>query len=613
VTAATWLFVLSVAALGITGALDVRRARAAEGRSVLRVAADLDDDDLDGTPDSEQPVVDRQARADLVPIDAKWVGSELRVISGGQRARLLVGGRPVPWSTPLVPGTMVQGRVPGNVQIVAVRGGAQTPLTIQVVGVSFRDGARKTVSATREWMSLARTPPSRVEVDPDAGYDDFDALRVVLELPEDEPAPQATSLETMSAAGTRIDVLPRVPLVPATCRPGLTEARCYATAPIRLVTDDTDRSHPLVAQRSLRGEVGGALVVREGTKKLQAIRVAGPRATPVGPIGRLRATMRPIVMRVAPGGAPAIGGTDAGAIVALRSELAIAAATWGQCGVTFGPAAQLDVKIVSPPPPHLLAIGDDAGLPAGGGELRFRAEGKPIVVPVARGATPDRVAADVAAALDKVGLVGVVSPNARIGPGARGSVDVSVRRRDGTLVALDTLDPATSLTSDPTLSVRVGAVDLSDGLQHFGDMDSVAGTLEERTLLKAIDDGDPQTLEVVVVPFFSGGGRIGESFIASDLSSVRNVVLLDRAGVRARRSSLTLAHELGHVLMDLPGHPDDYGVDTPTLLMDSDASDASPFGPRRLTIDECVRVVKQAGPKARVPLLQEWKLTPLSY
>jgi hypothetical protein len=144
-------------------------------------------------------------------------------------------------------------------------------------------------------------------------------------------------------------------------------------------------------------------------------------------------------------------------------------------------------------------------------------------------------------------------------------------------------------------------------------MDSVAGTLEERTLLKAIDDGDPQTLEVVVVPFFSGGGRIGESFIASDLSSVRNVVLLDRAGVRARRSSLTLAHELGHVLMDLPGHPDDYGVDTPTLLMDSDASDASPFGPRRLTIDECVRVVKQAGPKARVPLLQEWKLTPLSY
>jgi hypothetical protein len=139
----------------------------------------------------------------------------------------------------------------------------------------------------------------------------------------------------------------------------------------------------------------------------------------------------------------------------------------------------------------------------------------------------------------------------------------------------------------------------------------MAGTLEERTLLKALDDGDPKTIEVVVVPLFAGGGRIGESFIGSDLSSVRNVVLLDRAGIRARKSSLTLAHELGHVLMDLPGHPDDYGIDTPTLLMDSDAADASPFGPRRITVGECARVVRQSGPKARVPLLTDWPLSPL--
>jgi hypothetical protein len=94
---------------------------------------------------------------------------------------------------------------------------------------------------------------------------------------------------------------------------------------------------------------------------------------------------------------------------------------------------------------------------------------------------------------------------------------------------------------------------------------------------------------------------------------VRNVVLLDRAGIRARKSSLTLAHELGHVLLDVPGHPDDYGVDTPSQLMDSDASDASPFGPRRLTIDECVRVVRQSGPRGRMPLLDEWKLFPIRY
>jgi hypothetical protein len=63
--------------------------------------------------------------------------------------------------------------------------------------------------------------------------------------------------------------------------------------------------------------------------------------------------------------------------------------------------------------------------------------------------------------------------------------------------------------------------------------------------------------------------------------------------------------------MDLPGHPDDYGLDTPTLLMDSDAADASPFGPRRITVDECTRVVRQSGPKARVPLLADWPVGPL--
>ena len=118
-------------------------------------------------------------------------------------------------------------------------------------------------------------------------------------------------------------------------------------------------------------------------------------------------------------------------------------------------------------------------------------------------------------------------------------------------------------------------------------MDAPAGTVEERTLIKAFDDGDPGTIEVFMIPAFGGGGRIGESFIASDYSSVRNAVILDRAGIRARRSSLTLAHELGHVFMDVPGHPDDYGADTPTLLMDSDGSDSSPFGPRRITVDEC--------------------------
>jgi hypothetical protein len=197
-------------------------------------------------------------------------------------------------------------------------------------------------------------------------------------------------------------------------------------------------------------------------------------------------------------------------------------------------------------------------------------------------------------------------------PGAGNSVDLSVKRLNGTLASIDAARRDAPLTTDATLSVRIGSVDPADGIEHFGDMDSMAGTLEERTLVKALDDGDPTTVELVVVPYFAGSGRIGESFITGDSPSMRNVVLLDRGGIRARRSSFTLAHELGHVLLEAPGHPDDYAIDTPTLLMDSDASDSSPFGPRRLTVAECVRVIRQAGPGSRTPLLVPWPLAPLT-
>ena len=600
--------------MGARGAHGVAHALA--GRGAIAVVVDRDDDDANGQPDAEEEVVAPAARVDLVSLDRALVGWELHPIRGADKVRLIASsGRAVPWGRAVPLGGMIQGLAPGSVQIVASRGKEQLPLSVEVTGIGFRDGARMSVDPARDHASIERTPPTRVEGTFDASYDDPDALRIWAEVPEDarEAGPPRAAVESISAGGHSIDLLAQVAMAPVPCGRGAAGLRCFASAPIRFVMDDVDRTHPLGAGRSVRAEVGGAVLVREQGRKLQAIRVLGPRRTAAGPIKRLRATIRPFVLRTTVGGVPAIGGNDAGAIAALRAELALASSIWGQCGVTFGPANGLDVRIAAPPSPFLVAIGDDAGLPATGGDVRFRAEGHQVHMAIARGSTPDRVAAELTRVLEKSGLVVTISPNARIAPGAGASVDLLVRRRDGQLATLEPLAPGASVTTDATLAVRIGSVDMSDGLQHFGDMDSVAGTLEERTLLKSIDDGDPHTVEVVVVPSFAGGGRIGESFIASDLSSLRNVVLLDRAGVRARRSSLTLAHELGHVLLDQPGHPDDYGLDTPTLLMDSDASDASPFGPRRLTLDECARVLRQAGPKARVPLLTDWPIGPLRY
>jgi hypothetical protein len=576
--------------------------------------ADRDDDDADGRPDGEQSPLGPPAFVDLVPLDGRLSGATIEVVSGAEHARLVLPtGAPLAWGRTAPTHAMFQGLSPGCVELVARTGARRVRVSLDVRGIDLRDGEGRRVDLARSHASLERTPPMRDEGGVDAPYDDFDALRVVMAAPDHGPGldgERDIAVESLSAQGSRIDEVPALGLTPSRCVAPYEGVRCWASAPLRAVMDDVDRNHPLVASRSIKAEVGGALVFRSAGRKAQMIRVLGPRDSPVGPIGRLRATLRPFVVRVTPGGAPAIGGTDAGAVEALRAELGAASTIWGQCGITFGETRTLEVRLVDPPPSHLVALGDDLGLPASGGEIRLRAEGKSISVPTTPGEGADIVAEHLSRAAERAGLVAVVSPNARIGPSLARSVDVSLRRKDGTLVAVDTA-AGVPLSTDPTLSVRIGSVDVSDGLQHFTDVDAMAGTLEERTLLKAIDDGDPATVEVVVVPLFAGGGRIGESFIGSDLSSVRNTVLLDRAGIRARKSSLTLAHELGHVFLDLPGHPDDYGVDTPTLLMDSDAADASPFGPRRLTLEECARALRQAGPKARVPLLVDWPVGPL--
>lgn len=583
----------------------------------IGLVADRDDDDANGVADGAEVAVSRGASVDLVKLPDGLVGLRLDALSGGERVRMIIGGRPVPWATAVIKGALLQGVAVGRAELRGGVGARQVAVTVDVQGLFFRDGAGLDVSPSTAHAQIARTAPAQASADANAPFDDPDALRVVLALPGASlsvETPRDLAVESFSASGEPLDLLAGVALGPAACPTEVrAPARCFASAPLRFAADAVDRTHPLVERRSLLAEVGGAVVVRSGGAKLSAIRVLGPRTSPAGPIGRLRARIHAYVVRTQRGGAPSIGGTDSGATQTLRSELAMASAIWGQCGVSFGDARSLDVTVVDPPLPHLLAIGNDLGLPASGGELRVRADGNAITVRLRSGATPRTIASDLAQAIERVGLRAVVSPNARIPPGAGASVDVLLRRKNGAIAAFEAPLGGGPLSTDATLSVHIGYVDLADGLQHFRDVDSVSGTIEERTLLKSLDGDAPGTIAVVVVPAFEGTTRIGESFIRSDGSSLRNIVLLDRSGIRARRSSLTLAHELGHVLLDQPGHPDDFGFDTPTRLMDSDASDASVFGPRRLTVEECAQVVLQSGPDARKSLLVRWPIGPMSY
>lgn len=484
--------------------------------------------------------------------------------------------------------------------------------TVEIYGV---DGAGRVVDLGREGASIQRTPPSRLPDDPLVPTGDPDELRLLVVGPPDD-LPASLAVASIGEGGDPVDSLGALPLTALACPAELRGAAgraCGVTLPVRAVADDIDRQHPLVRERSIKAELGGALLVRAADAPRESsvkVAVGGPRRTELGALAPLRAHLRVHLVRVRKGGPAPIGGDDDEAVEAARAEIRRASSLWGSCGIGFD-LAQTPIHVVDPPGPWMISLGCDVGLPATGGRVAVRVDGKPVELAVPPGTTARAAARLLAARIERLGLQARVSDNAAIGPGVASSSDVLVRRRDGSLATVAG-PSAGPVSTDATLTACIGGVDLEDGLQHFTDVDAIAGTVEERALVKAFDDGDPATVEVVVVPSFAGGSRIGESFIDADGGAIRNVVLEDRGGFRADRASFTLAHELGHVLLDQPGHPDDYGVDTPTQLMDADAANATAFGPRRLSLAECERALRQSGPTSPTGLLGPWEAAPTS-
>jgi hypothetical protein len=443
--------------------------------------------------------------------------------------------------------------------------------------------------------SLSRTLPAELGSVPGP---DRDALRFLL-IATPDASLDALEVLTSDAAGKPVDVIVNFRTQPATCPDGVApELVCRQTPPLRLVSDALDRNHPRVKQRSIRAEVGGTLRIALGGQKLVELPVGGPRRAQGAPIDLLRARLRVLVLRSRAGGAPALGGTDAGARLLMQKELASAASIWGQCGVDLGPTAA-PIDIVDPPSTQILTLGCGLGQAASGGVLRLQSGRLRVSLTTHAGESPAAVALRLADALASGGKLPQVFENQRATSDALPSADVLLdgpRRWQRT--------PLEPLSSDPTLPVCLGQVDLSDGLTHFGDGDAFAGTLEERALLRAFDDGDPRSIEVLVVPEFERGQRIGESFIVSPGSSLSNSVIIDRSAIVAGARSFALAHELGHILLAMPGHPDDFGIDQSWSLMDADVADGTIFGPRRLSLADCERVLTQTGPSSLTPLLE---------
>lgn len=568
------------------------------------VVVDLDDDDGNGAADARDDRVLELADCATYPVRELPSGLVFRGATPGDGVRVLVDGIPLAAGSAVPPQAQrisLQALRPG---LLAVDLGSSL-FQVRSVRLMALDGEGHEVSFASSHASLQRTIPDRLEVETSTPHDP-DALRYAA-IGRGEDLPRVVRIVSRSEGGELLQSLDAVRLVEMPCPREFADQKltCKTTPPIRAAADEIDRSHPLVSDRSLRVELGGSLLVELAPGVGQQIRVGGPRKTAIGPIKRYRASLRVRLIRTSPGGAPPLGETDEAAISLARQQVALANMLWGQCGISFGAPDQTDIKLVDPPPASLVTVGCDLGTVSTGGMIRLQVDGQRIAVDVNEGRVPWQVALRLAREIEKHRLRVVLSPNPRIGPSPFGGVDLLVFRKEGTGAVVTAAGPGTAST-DRGLGVCVGRADLAAGLRHFYDPDAVAGTFDERQLLKWIDDRDPTTINVVMISAFARGGRIGESFLGGNDASVRNTVVIDRAGVRAGRASFTLAHEIGHVLLEVPGHPDDYGVDTPTLLMDSDSVDPSAFGPRRLTIRECVRAVTQSGPAAPVPRLTVW-------
>ncbi len=451
------------------------------------------------------------------------------------------------------------------------------------------DEAGLPLSVAPTYAALSRTLPRELGGLPGT---DEEALSFLL---VGEPSASFETVEalTRDRAGRPLDVIHRLRAEPAVCPDGVApELVCRRTPALRLVTDALEREHVALKSRSLRAELGGTLQLTLAGRVLVDLPVAGPG----GAGERFQARLRTIVLRSGPGALPALGGGDAEARRIMSEELRSAAGLWAQCGIELLPAGREPVELLEVPRTQLLAVGCGVAQPASGGRIALLNGKRKVSLVTAPGESPVSVALRLSEAL---GPGAQVFENQRSFAEGTASADVLLRGPARWLP-----DGDAPISSDPTLRVCAAELDLNRGLPHFRDGDAFVGTLEERALLRAFDDGDPRTIEVLVVPRFAGDSRIGESFIVSPGSSLSSSVIVDRSAIGAGARSFALAHELGHVLLAMPGHPDDFGVDQSWSLMDADVADPTIFGPRRLSAAECRRALVQSGPSGRVPLLE---------
>ncbi len=143
-------------------------------------------------------------------------------------------------------------------------------------------------------------------------------------------------------------------------------------------------------------------------------------------------------------------------------------------------------------------------------------------------------------------------------------------------------------------------VDLSNGLDEFtryDDKGKAIMTTEEKALLgddklRTPTDDD---IEVYYVNYLSINGKPpGHSAEAFEASNVPDAKYADSIISRGATAYTTLAHEIGHVLMDAGGHPDgNLGVNIDNLMAAPSQLNGQVTDSRRITATQAAAMLSK--------------------
>lgn len=561
----------------------------------IQIWVDEDDDDRSGSPDFSAPPSGLLAGDERILLPQGKYSASSPLLKLGEAQATKPGQAKRVWLQALRPGLAELTHVLGE--------GERRTYSVQALrALRVDQGGRW--SAPLSGSVSRQLPPSIAGADPEA-------FRIGIIGPNKQ-LPGQVWLRSFSRSGAHLDALGPLRVQAGACpkSPPVRDSSalaCGVTKPIRLVTSSDDKWHP-GAGAALQVELTGRVelstsLAQKNALGISELHVLGPDLGPDLPrLGRVQIVGH--ILRTERGGMPAIGGHDDGALEVLNNELRESAGVWAQCGLEL----DFSSRVVDPPEQSLIAVGCEDARSSAGGSLALSLDGKPLRVSWPASQTPLQVANKIREEILLRGYQVQLSRNPKASFSALPSADLVVRHpKSGALVAIEPLaswGSAQPLSTDGSLPICLGELNLGNGLTHFNDFNSSAGSLEERSLLKPLGAFEASKVHLVLIPSFAGAGRIGESFVYSPGAVLRNIIMVDRAGLRSGSQSFVLAHELGHVLLHLAGHPDDFGVDKPSLLMDADAADPTIFGPRRLTLGDCKRVWQHAGELPLQPLVQ---------